>query len=92
MTLSHKQFSLRELFLWVTLAGALLGAVLWALNRAKYAAVQSSYGGQRMTREQAREIRPNDDWIDLLPDSEFLPAPGGGGDHGRGRGLARRGP
>ena len=78
MSEERRQFSLRRLFLWVTVAACLMGDVAFLramVQKARYAAGQSAYGGQRMTREQAREIRPNDQLIDWLPDSEFLREP-----------------
>jgi hypothetical protein len=66
------QFSLRRLFLWVTVVAAILGgyAGFFALlRRAQHAAEQSAYGKKRFTRVEAEAIagRP----LDNLSDDEF---------------------
>jgi hypothetical protein len=66
------RFSLKRLFLWVTLVGLLCGgcvAFANAFREAYLGAERSAYGGRRFTRAEAEAIsnRP----LVNLPDSEF---------------------
>ena len=66
----RRQFRLWRLFALIALVGCLIALGRVAVQAARYAAVQSAYGGRRYTREQAESIRGKD--VDILPDSEFL--------------------
>jgi hypothetical protein len=72
----HPTFTLKRLFLVVTVAGLFCGGCvgfLRALREAQLAAERSAYGGQRLTRSEAEAIskRP----LINLPDSEFRTVP-----------------
>jgi hypothetical protein len=70
---SWRRFHLRNLLILIALVSFLMGAFRMMIHEARYAAIQSSFGGRRFTRDEAEAVRGEK--LRMLPDSEFLPAP-----------------
>jgi hypothetical protein len=67
----------RRPFSWYLLTGLAISIPLWALlgwliYNAQYAAYETAYGNQRMTRSEAEALASGKFMLSRLPDSEFL--------------------
>ena len=69
MSKRRPQFSLRLLFLWITMAAAVLGFFTWRIRVQRLELELSNYGNRRFTRAEAEAIAGRT--LDSLPDEEF---------------------